>query len=99
MPKHQCHDLFELASLVVVHVDVAHGPGQDEAGSLRLRDLKQPLKHLPLHDRNVVLPPLHFAPLVGLKERVKCVVNAIMSNSVILLFNILKIHFHKHIDG
>ena len=61
-----CFACSELAPFVVVHVDVAHAPGEYEAGPLRLGDLEQPREDLPLHHRDVVVPPLLVAPLVRL---------------------------------
>ena len=61
-----CSVRSELAPFVVVHVDVAHAPGQHEAGPLRLWDLEQPREDLPLHHRDMVVPPLLVAPLVRL---------------------------------
>ena len=60
------HSFDFLASFVVVHIDVADGPGEHEAGSFGLGDLEQPFEHLSFHHRYVVIPPLLLGKLVSL---------------------------------
>ena len=55
-----------LASFVVIHIDIADGPGKHEAGSFCLGDLEQPFDHLSLHHRYVVIPALLLGELVSL---------------------------------